>query len=348
MSSTVVQFDNQSLITPALLSEHFSLDDKIVDQTELEKARTQLLLTFSIALQKIGELRPWSETLNWLSIELHRMRRRLSQATWKQIQDIAQAHPLTALLRSDPFTDWSFRKPRGYSGDAQLLDFIYGHPSKDDAVEASCATGRSIYDCTRVSASSTAVRERRNLLASYVDGIANVRGGNIEVLTIAAGHLREAALSTAFAGGQISRWVALDQDDVSIAGIATAYAGSVIQPMKGSVSGLLRGSYPLGQFDFVYAAGLYDYLEHKVAVRLTQACLKMLKPGGTFLFANFSDRTTDDGFMGVFMNWELLLRTDKEMWDIINASVDRNTVEASVVPGANGEIAYGLIRKTEA
>ncbi|ALN74782.1 class I SAM-dependent methyltransferase [Aureimonas sp. AU20] len=345
MSSSSVILDNQSLVTPAQLRDHHGGFDMPTDERWVLRARDQLRLTFSIALGKIGEEQPWSQVLNWLSLELHSLRRAYPDAVWRKIVPIAQAHPLTDLLRLDPFTDWSFRKPRGYSGDAQLLDFIYGHASQDAAIAKASTTGAAIFECTRRSASSAAVRERRDLLAAHVDTLAAEQAGETEILTIAAGHLREAALSTAFQSGRIGRWVALDQDPESLAGIAADYAGTSVEPVEGSVAGLLRGAYGLGTFDFVYAAGLYDYLPRAVAVKLTRRCMAMLKPGGRFLFANFSDRTKDDGFMEVFMNWELLLRSDEEMWDIINASIDRNTVEASVVPGENGEIAYGLIRK---
>ena len=47
---------------------------------------------------------------------------------------------------------------------------------------------------------------------------------------------------------------------------------------------LLTRGHKLGKFDFIYASGLYDYLAHNVAVKLTKTFLPMLKPNGTFLF----------------------------------------------------------------
>ncbi|TIT59364.1 MAG: class I SAM-dependent methyltransferase, partial [Mesorhizobium sp.] len=46
-----------------------------------------------------------------------------------------------------------------------------------------------------------------------------------------------------------------------------------------------------------------------------------------------------------FMNWVLLLRSEADMWNIINASVDRNTVEAQVFFGENRNVLYGVIEK---
>jgi hypothetical protein len=49
--------------------------------------------------------------------------------------------------------------------------------------------------------------------------------------------------------------------------------------------------------------------------------------------------------METFMNWELLLRSESDMWKIVNASVDRNAVEASVYFGENRNILYGVLKK---
>ncbi|MBB3944290.1 SAM-dependent methyltransferase [Rhizobium skierniewicense] len=264
---------------------------------------------------------------------------------WKEIIPLVQNHPVAAYFLQDPFTHWSFDKPRGYSGDAQLLDFIYGHPSVQDKIAAASPIGTALYDYTKDASSSVAVRERRDILTKYIDDVANTRGPDTEILTIAAGHLREANGSSALAQGKIKRWVALDQDPLSVGAIMRDFHGTCIEAIDGSVRGILSRRQELGTFDFVYAAGLYDYLVDKVSIKLTQRCLEMLKPGGSFLFANFSQDIGVDGYMESFMNWALLLRTEQDMWHIINSSIDPSLVEAEVFFGENRNIVYGVIRK---
>ncbi|MEQ9248283.1 MAG: class I SAM-dependent methyltransferase, partial [Nitratireductor sp.] len=103
--------------------------------------------------------------------------------------------------------------------------------------------------------------------------------------------------------------------------------------------------YSLGTFDLVYASGLYDYLPRAVAIRLTQRAMELVKPGGEFLFANFSDEITTDGYMETFMDWPLILRSDKDMQDIIDRAIDRNHADTEVFYGSNRNIVYGVIRK---
>ncbi len=73
-------------------------------------------------------------------------------------------------------------------------------------------------------------------------------------------------------------------------------------------------SYDLGTFDLVYASGLYGIPPARRAIRLTQRLMELVKDDGEFLFANFSDEITTDGYMETFMDWPLILRSANDMW----------------------------------
>lgn len=143
------------------------------------------------------------------------------------------------------------------------------------------------------------------------------------------------------------RQQALNNEAEPVSAVAGAHSAkfSTAGNFDGSVRGLLTDAYRLGTFDFIYSAGLYDYLADGVAVKLTRRCMRMLKPNGVLLFTNFSPELSDDGYMESFMNWTLLQRSEDDMWGIINASVDRNTVEARVHFGANRHIVFGILKK---
>ncbi|MDX3924309.1 MAG: class I SAM-dependent methyltransferase [Shinella sp.] len=312
---------------------------------QLAVAKAELALILQMAQQQFDYGAEPARIIHRLAGDLHETRAKYHPNIWQELIPIAQNHPVSEFFLQDPFTRWSFEKPRGYSGDAQLLDFIYGHPSVAGEIAKASALGRALYDYTKDASSSVAVRERRDLLTKHVDEIAAERGAETEILTIAAGHLREANSSTALQERQIKRWVALDQDPLSVGSIARDFRGTCIEAVDGSVRSVLTRSQKLGQFDFVYAAGLYDYLADNVAVKLTKRCLQMLKPGGTFLFANFSTDIRVDGYMETFMNWALLLRSEVDMWNIIHASNENEPAKASVQFGENRNIVYGIIRK---
>ncbi|WP_296738252.1 class I SAM-dependent methyltransferase [Mesorhizobium sp.] len=339
-----LKIDEASLITSRLVKKHKSTSAETVDPAELKTRAAQLALVLDLAHQAFAREEPAGPIVDRLACRLHELRRDVAPDLWQELIPLAQQHRVADYLKQDPFTRWSFEKPRGYSGDATLLDIYYKHPSANEIVASSSELGRAIYAYTSEAASSVAGRERRDILAKTVDETA-ARVENAEVLAIACGHLREAELSTALARKQLKRWIGLDQDPVSVGTVNRDLAGTAVEAMDGSVRGLLRRAYPLGTFDLVYASGLYDYLPLPVGARLLQRAMELVKPGGEFLFANFSNEITTDGYMETFMDWPLILRSADDMWDIINAAVDRNQVDAEVYYGSNRNIVYGSIRR---
>jgi hypothetical protein len=61
---------------------------------------------------------------------------------------------------------------------------------------------------------------------------------------------------------------------------ARDYARLGISAVPGSVRHILSGKAQPGTFDFVYAAGLFDYLGAPVATALTRKLFEMTRPGG--------------------------------------------------------------------
>lgn len=340
------KLDGTSLMTPDLIRKHDPASRVAFDAGELRERTAQLALMLDLAHQGFAAQQPVAAIVDRLAGRLHQLRRESGPGIWRQLIPLAQQHRVADYLMQDPFTRWSAEKPRGYSGDAGLLDIYYKHPSADGIVAAATPLGREIYAYTSEAPSSVAGRERRDILARTVDETAG-RVDGAEVLAIACGHLREAELSSALAAGKLKRWIGLDQDPVSVGIVNNDQAGTAVEGVEGSVRGILRRSYKLGTFDLVYASGLYDYLPLAVGIRLLQRAMELVKPGGVFLFANFSDEITTDGYMETFMDWPLILRSGDDMWDIINGAVDKNTVEAEVFYGTNRNIVYGVVRKRD-
>lgn len=76
-----------------------------------------------------------------LMVALYEQRLSLPERAWKDLVSVCRQHPICSVLHEDPLTQRSFTKPRGYAGDAVMLDMIYGSPHKNDPSEL----GRSIH-----------------------------------------------------------------------------------------------------------------------------------------------------------------------------------------------------------
>ncbi|GJD92557.1 hypothetical protein BHAOGJBA_6112 [Methylobacterium hispanicum] len=250
---------------------------------------------------------------------LRGLRDEAGPADWAAVAVPAvRAHPLGALMQACPLTRHAFARPRGYPGDAGLLDLIYRHPDADAAVAAASAAGRAAYAVTAGTAPCAAVRERRRILAGAIDRAAVERPG-AAVLAVACGHLREAEISAALREGRIARLLATDQDRASLALVAgrARDLSPAIAARRLSVRDFIAArattEAEIGRFDLVYAAGLYDYLDDRIAARLTRRLFGLLRPGGRLLVGNFLTGLREEAYMDAVMDWQLLYRGEAQI-----------------------------------
>jgi SAM-dependent methyltransferase len=138
------------------------------------------------------------------------------------------------------------------------------------------------------------------------------------MLSVACGHLREATMSRAVPAQQVSRFVALDQDELSLA-VVRESASDCIEPVCSSIKALFRGELADERFDLIYSTGLYDYLDDRIATKLTSRLFQMLNPGGRLVIANFVPDIWCAGFMETFMGWSLIYRNSDQMLALTSA-----------------------------
>jgi SAM-dependent methyltransferase len=232
---------------------------------------------------------------------------------WKQFCRACLTHPVRELVHQDPITRRSFARPRGYPGDAVLLDLMYQTEMPERA--RASKLGQEICQFMYEQPSAISLRGRRDLLAWRLNGLSE-EVPDARILSVACGHLREAQRSRAVHERRLGRFLAVDQDPKSLAVVQRELVPLGIEAIPGSVKALLKGQLAFSDLDFIYAAGLYDYLPQPLAIRLTRLLFSMLRPGGKLLLANYTDTTFDSGckaYMEAFMDWWLLYREEHEV-----------------------------------
>jgi extracellular factor (EF) 3-hydroxypalmitic acid methyl ester biosynthesis protein len=264
-------------------------------------------------------------------------------AGWPFYAKACLEHPIRAFLHQDPFTHRAFAKPRGYAGDAVMMDYIYGLGEAVEAAQNATAIGRAIFQYMDSRPSARAVRYRRRLLARLID--ASTSNGQGRVFALAAGHLREVELSNAVRTGRIQEFVAVDQDEASLAVVARDYGHLGVQAQKGSVRQILAGRIDAGRFDLVYAAGLFDYLAAPVAAALACRLFEMTHPGGTMLIPNFLPAAPDRGYMESFMDWQLTYRDHAEMRSLVDALPPTSVADFKIFDDDDETIVFLQVRK---
>ena len=266
--------------------------------------------------------------------------------SWPQYARSCLNHPICRLLHQDPFTLRAFAKPRGYAGDAVMMDYIYGIGEAGPSAREATPLGRAIFRYMDTRPSARAVRFRRHLLATLIDRVPS-RGGST-VFALAAGHLREIEISRAVQSGEIQDFVAVDQDEASLAVVARDYSHLGVDAIPGSVRQILSGKLNPGRFDFVYAAGLFDYLNASAAIALARRMFEMTNPGGMMLIPNFLVGARDRGYMESFMDWRLIYRDHADMQAMADALPATDVADCRVFDDPDDTITFLLVTKQQA
>lgn len=263
------------------------------------------------SLERLEDLQTIEQGLTLLIDGLAKTKANASPDEWSAFGRMLRGHRVTAVVRECPATARAAAKPRGYAGDAVLLDLLYGDDAHPLLLEATLR-GRALVRALSAR-SSPSLRWRLDRLATVLDEVAAERE-HASVLSVACGHLREAQQARSVSERAFGRFVAFDQDTESLAVVRREQESSGITCVAGTVKELSTGrSSVRGKFDLVYAAGLYDYLPDDAAQRLSRALVDMLEPDGRLLIANFQPGGQEFAYMDVCMEWPLIYRTRREL-----------------------------------
>lgn len=220
-----------------------------------------------------------------------------------QTRNTYLGHPLRAIMMEDPYIARCVTKPRGYAGDAELIDLIYDrNPPPRISVR-----GRRIFEHGIAFQASEGVRQRRNTAEQFVTA-AHQQGKRI--LCLACGHFREGSL---LAGHDIGLVQLVDQDPLSLEVVRQRF-GAATNCHEANVFSYLRGAIGRGeQFDLVYTLGLTDYLDDRAMALLHRMVKGVLSPEGEFILANFVPDHLAIGWMDAVMEWQLIYREPEDL-----------------------------------
>ena len=248
---------------------------------------------------------------------------------------VARNHEIFSLVQEDPYSHRAFHKPRGYAGDAVMLDYVYlGVPPIDTS-----EMGKTVFAGTTRGPMGLSVLFRRQLLTAYINQIVATRPG-FKILSVASGHCREIenSLLAETAMTRTGQFIALDQDPHSCDLVTRYYYQYPIEVINGSVRSILMGELSsIGPFDLIYSAGLFDYLDVGTAGRLVDRLAFLLRPQGKLLIGNFAPSSFGRAFRDLLLDWQLIYRTEEELVTLFGSSRKSN-VRSFLDP--HGNVAY--------
>ncbi len=225
------------------------------------------------------------------------------QAGWPAYRAALQAHPTYPKLMSDPFSARCALRPRGYAGDAELIDIIYSKRVPAGATRM----GRDIFGVTVEFQTAEGVRQRR---AFAERELIKAHAAGARILSLACGHFREGA---SLSGQDLSNITVVDQDPLSLAVVRSEH-GPHLNIVEANIIRFLKAAIRRGErWDYIYTLGLTDYFDEREMALFCRLLGPVRAPGGTIVIANFVPDHLAVAWMDAVMDWHLIYRNEADL-----------------------------------
>jgi extracellular factor (EF) 3-hydroxypalmitic acid methyl ester biosynthesis protein len=320
-----------------------------MDQRELGMTPEGANLT---AESVVGELRSLQDqavdAINLLHERFEEIAEGVEEELLPAHEHFARRH-LHPLVLCSPFGHRAYHKPLGYAGDYEMVNMILRSPYEGESLFAQVMNLWLLKGPP-----SLAHRNRIDYLVALLEREVlrcRIRGETCRVLSIGCGPAHE--IQRFLASGLLADGVCfelIDMNEETLAHVASALEAvklrfsrrTVVETRKRTVLGLLRDaarSTPgagVGRYDFIYCAGLFDYLTDGACRQLLKACWDWLAPGGLLLATNVDTFRPFRHMLEILLDWHLTYRNQAQLRGLLPADIPADGVSvASDATGVN-------------
>lgn len=219
------------------------------------------------------------------------------------------------------YIKWCSEKPFGYSGDFKIIDDIYRNQVRSKGFD-------SLWDnwFQQLAACKSVRARKEDFKRNIIDFVSSRSDKNMRFMSLACGPAREIKELLETDKKALFSNITFDCCDFDIR--ALNYAGQLLNNFQ-NVNFLQKNAIRLAlkkkiedeipnKYDLVYCAGLFDYLDERVAVRLVSNLKKILRQDGIMLISNARDKYSNASaiWMEWIGGWFLTYRTEGEFREI--------------------------------
>ena len=195
-------------------------------------------------------------------------------------------------------------KPYGYAGDFMIIDKIYRkHMNPDPRFEK-----WDIFWNNHTAA--RAVRNRKEYFKRLM-GSKLESGKHMRLLNVASGPARDLAELYENTNPEQLTTVCVEADNRAI-----EYAKKLNQIYNDRITFINQNIFKFRteeKFDTVWSAGLFDYFDNRMFVKLLAKFMSWTKPGGEVVIGNFSPNNPSRNCMEIMGEWFLIHRSVEEL-----------------------------------
>ena len=244
--------------------------------------------------------------------------------TWNELvvqqQPTGHAHRLVDLFGPD-FLDQtvqghSVRRPHGYSGDYQIIDFIY-----QQTIIGGVRFGK--WDkYLHTTPATHAVRNRKHYFIELVKSRLANSSGPLRILNIASGPCRDVFELFQQTSPSYVRMHCVDLDASAI-----QYGKRLLGQCSSTVEFTCANIFKFNtneKYDLVWSAGLFDYFNDADFVKLLSKIYSWSSTSGEVVVGNFSTDNPTRAYMEKGNDWFLFHRTQAQLISLGNKVKSEN------------------------
>jgi extracellular factor (EF) 3-hydroxypalmitic acid methyl ester biosynthesis protein len=233
-----------------------------------------------------------------------------------------QIHPL---VLCSPFVYRIFQKPLGYAGDYEMVSMMLRDPYEGSSMFAKILN-RLFLDIPPVVAHRNRITYLTERLHEETSRTAQ-KGKMAKVFNLGCGPAKEIQQFLATDGLSDNADISLlDFNDETITNTTRILEDlrtrhrrrTELKFIKRSVHQILKESskkgagFEVGGYDFVYCAGLFDYLSDRICRRLLEVFYDLLAPGGLLVATNVDTSNPSRLWMEYVVEWHLVYRNKQQ------------------------------------
>lgn len=264
-----------------------------------------------------------------------------------------QIHPL---VLCSPFIYRTFQKPLGYAGDYEMVSMMLRDPYEGSSMFAKILN-RLFLDTAPVVAHRNRIVYLKQRLHDETERMAK-QGKVARIFNLGCGPAQEVQnylIDDPLSDN--SDFLLLDFNDETITNTSRDLEGlrtrhrrrTGIKLEKRSVHQILKESartgagFEPGSYDFVYCAGLFDYLSDRICRRLLEVFYDLVAPGGLLVATNVDISNPSRNWMEYVLEWHLVYRNKEQFIKIAPDKAPPDAIE--VKADATGVNIFLEVRK---
>lgn len=257
---------------------------------------------------------------------------------------------LKHLIYESVFADRSYRKPRGYAGDFEMMNLIY----RNDATGKNLF-GRVIEGAMQLHPEPGAVRNRATFLKERILQTLEILPGQVSILSVASGPAFEVQNTLDEINPEDAkrlRVTLLDQDEEALRNAQRCIKEKCnkrgfdvpVTLLNTNLRNVINEGLPVTEkFQLIYSAGLFDYFTDPVAQRACSALWKGVAENGRLIIGNFDANTPNQFGMLSLFDWHLILRSEEQLKQLYDFEDAKTNVEAE----ENGINLFAVLEKNK-